>query len=247
MEKDIKRVEELDQRGLAEYIIDIAHRTFVHEVLWYREIEHQLGPERALEAMDRVWPMYSKRMVRKVCEALGVEENDGVPKALEEMDREKQLALIYKLSKNWLAQDGFWFQEVEFTEGMNDAKRCNDSTWTRFSPFEAHSIKTMLGLGEHPGLEGLELALNYRVYGRLNNQVSHFEDGALIFEMVKCKVQDKRVKKGLADYPCKSAGLVEYSTFAKAIDSRIKTECICCPPDELPEGCFCKWKFTINE
>ena len=70
---------------------------------------------------------------------------------------------------------------------------------------------------------------------------------ALIFEMNDCRVQSARVRKGLADYPCKSAGLVEYARFAEAIDDRIRTECIGCPPDAHPAEWFCAWKFTIIE
>jgi hypothetical protein len=58
-------------------------------------------------------------------------------------------------------------------------------------------------------------------------------------------VQDARRRKGLEDYPCKSAGVVEYSSFAQAIDPRIRTECMACPPDDIPDGLFCAWKFSI--
>ena len=56
-----------------------------------------------------------------------------------------------------------------------------------------------------------------------------------------------RQRKGLADYPCKSAGMVEYPFFARAIDPRIRTECVGCPPDPHPQGWFCAWKFTLEE
>ena len=46
--------------------------------------------------------------------------------------------------------------------------------------------------------------------------------------------------------PCKSAGVVEYPTFATAIDPRIRTECIGCPPDEHPAEWYCAWKFTLE-
>jgi hypothetical protein len=65
--------------------------------------------------------------------------------------------------------------------------------------------------------------------------------------MNNCRVQAARKNRGLADYPCKSAGIVEYSTFASQIDSRIKTTCVACPPDEHPVEWFCAWRFTIEE
>jgi len=145
---------------------------------------------------------------------------------------------------NWLANDGIWFQAVEFKQGMNDAKRCNDSCWAQFSPFEARSIKKLLGLAEAPGLDGLKKALQFRLYSFINVQSLHEEkEKSFVFRMNECRVQNARKRKGLDDYPCRSGGQVEYRAFAETIDSRIKTECICCPPDEHPEEYFCAWKF----
>ncbi len=244
-ENEIMRAEDMTQEQLGDYIMEMLHRMMVHETLWFREVEHQLGFERALKAMDYAWGKTQKIEMKRLAEEIGFEEENGVPKIFKTMPKEKQLHLIDSIAKNWLAQDGVWFQAVEFVDGMNDAKRCNDSTWGRFSPFEAWSIKRLLGLGEHPGLEGLEKALNFRMYGRLNIQSCHWDGDALIFEMNECRVQTARIRKGLADYPCKSAGLVEYSRFASGVDSRIKTECVGCPPDEHPANWFCSWKFTI--
>ncbi len=246
-QKELQRPEDMNQEQLAEYILDLLHRMAVHHTLWFREAEHQLGFAKALKAMDYAWEQTKRLTGKRLAAELGFAEENGVPAALTQMPRPKQLALADAIAKCWLAQDGVWFQAVEFSEGMNDAKRCNDSTWCRFSPFEAHAIKKLLGLGEQPGLAGLERALNFRMYGRLNKQSSHYEDGALIFAMNDCRVQSARTRKGLADYPCKSAGLVEYARFAAGIDSRIKTECLGCPPDVHPQEWFCAWRFTLQE
>jgi len=65
--------------------------------------------------------------------------------------------------------------------------------------------------------------------------------------MTKCRVQAARKRKGLEDYPCKSGGVVEYTTFANTVDKRISCECIACPPDPHPEGWFCAWRFRLEE
>ena len=97
-----------------------------------------------------------------------------------------------------------------------------------------------------PGIEGLATALNFRLYGRLNKQnINIVDDNTLVFEMNDCRVQSARIRKGLPDYPCKSAGLVEYSRFAEFIDHRLKTSCLGCPPDEHPTDWFCAWRFEL--
>jgi hypothetical protein len=65
--------------------------------------------------------------------------------------------------------------------------------------------------------------------------------------MNKCRVQTARERKGLPDFPCKQVGIIEYEEFARTIDPRIETKCICCPPEEHPEEYYCAWKFTLEE
>lgn len=244
--KEIRTADDMDAVELASYIMDMFHRMAVHHTLWFREVEHQLGFEKALQVMDRAWMETRKTSIRRFSKEFGFTETDGRPDFLTALPKDRKMALLDAIAKNWLAQDGYWFQSVEFSYGMNDAKRCNDSTWARFSPLEAHAIKKLLALGEHPGLEGLERALNFRMYSRLNKQSSRWENGALLFRMDDCRVQSARCRKQLPDYPCKSAGLVEYARFAEGVDSRIRTECIGCPPDDHPAEWFCAWKFTIE-
>lgn len=246
MDKEIRSIEDLDQRQLVEYALDMLHRLMVHHTLWFREVEHQLGLARALQAMDNAWQETRRIMGERWGQALNFTAEDGVPTALAALPREKQLAFIDAIAKNWLAQDGVWFQVVERQYGMKEAKRCNDSTWSRFSPLEAHAVKKLLQLGDRPGLAGLERALAFRMYGRLNRQRCVWQEGALIFRMENCRVQSARQRRNLPDYPCKSAGLVEYACFAEGIDDRIRTECLGCPPDDHPTDWFCAWRFTLE-
>lgn len=238
--------EELSQEELARFVVDMLHRIAVHHVLWFREVEHQLGFQKALDIMKEAYSGTLGIQMKRLSKELGFELENGLPRPLLDMPREKLAGLMDIVAKNWLANDGVWFLAVEGNHGMNDAKRCNDSCWTRFSPFEAWSIKQFLGLDEYPGLEGLKKALRFRMYSRLNVQTIFDEDGDSIqFQMNVCRVQAARQRKGLDDYPCKSVGLVEYGYFAASIDPRIKTECIGCPPDPHPEEWFCAWRFYM--
>ncbi len=237
----------LTKKDNAKLILDFFHRTMMHHALWFAEVRHQMGTEKAYAVMEEAWKRSSSIQMKRIAKTLGFEMEDDIPKPLLDLPQKELEALRDAMAVNWLANDGVWFQAVEFKYGMNDAKRCNDSCWAHFSPFEAWSIKRLLNLPEKPGIAGLKKALEFRLYNFVNKQSFTDEtENSIIFRMNECRVQVARKRKGLADYPCKSGGLVEYTTFAEAIDSRIKTEVIACPPDPHPDEYYCAWRFFIE-
>jgi len=238
--------EALGREDRARFILDIFHRILIHYALWFTEIRHQMGPDKALEMLGAAWDRGYPIQMRRLSKLLHFNLENNLPEALLNMPVEAQKTLLEGVAANWLANDGVWFQAVEFSSGMVDAKRCNDACWGHFSPFEAWSIKRFASIPENAGLEGLKAALTYRIYA-LINRYSIIDEGpdAFIFQMNDCRVQSARKRKGLDDYPCKSGGTVEYTYFAKAMDPRIHVECIGCPPDPHPDEWFCCWRFSI--
>ncbi|MCX7982301.1 MAG: DUF6125 family protein [Syntrophales bacterium] len=236
-------IEELNDEELVGFILDVFHRAVIHHGLWFSEVIHQEGLEKALDIAFQVKKKSIPLQVERLKKIFSLPQDYT---AL--ISRERLLNLLDALAINWLANDGIWFQTVESVRHMNDAKRCNDSCWAKFSPFEARAIKDFLGLPVRPGLEGLKRALKFRIYARINVQ-SIVEEGPdrFIFFMNDCRVQSARKRRNLPDYPCKSAGMVEYGRFAEFIDDRIVCECIACPPDSHPEDWFCGWRFSLQE
>jgi hypothetical protein len=245
MAEEMKGIEKLDNPALGRLAVDMLRRSLVHYGIWFNEVDHQLGLEKAMQVEDEVFGKYYPIVLKRLSGALGLAVDNGLPQALSDLPREKILSLIDAISATWLAGDGLWFQAVEARQEMFTAKRCNDTCWIKFSPFEAERIKSLLDLPDNGGLDALETALCYRLYSRINTQSTERQGDSLVFKMVNCRVQDARRRKGLDDYPCKSAGVVEYTSFARAVDPRISTECIACPPDSLPADWFCAWKFYI--
>ena len=165
---------------------------------------------------------------------------------LEHFSREQLEELLIDFAKRWLAHDGLWFQQVEKKHGMEEAIKLDAGAWEKFTVLEAQRIMKFLKLKPGGGLTALEKALNHRLYSFINKQVIEKpNENTLIFKMLDCRVQSARKRKNLPEFPCRSVGLVEYSGFAAAIDSRIKTECLHCPPDDHPEDSYCAWQFTI--
>ncbi len=161
--------------------------------------------------------------------------------------REMLEGMLTDFAKNWLAHDGLWFQAVEKQFGLEKAIELDREAWEKFTVIEAKRIMDRHNISENSGLDGLKKALAFRMYAFINKQeIRNETDRSFEFYMVDCRVQSARRRKQMPLFPCKSVGVVEYSEFAKTIDPRIKTECICCPPDESAgDGFYCGWRFSI--
>ena len=166
---------------------------------------------------------------------------------LQNCSREQLEGMLIDFAKNWLAHDGLWFQAVEKQLDMDTAIKLDTEAWERFTRIEAQRIMKRHSIKEGSGLEGLKKALGFRMYAVLNKQeFTHETETSFEFFMIDCRVQSARARKGMDLFPCKSVGLVEYIGFAKAIDPRIKTECIGCPPDDhAGKEYYCGWRFSI--
>ena len=166
----------------------------------------------------------------------------------ESMSREELLKAVEMFARNWLAHDGCWFLASEERDGMEVAIELDTASWARFAAVEAARIRRTFDLPEAGGLEALARALELRMYAAINRQHAEWSEDRTVlrFFMDNCRVQETRRRKGLPDFPCKSVGIVEFSTFARTIDPRIRTTCLHCPPD-APPGKNCGWEFTLEE
>jgi ubiquinone/menaquinone biosynthesis C-methylase UbiE len=172
----------------------------------------------------------------------------GVPLAFSAMDRAGLLKALDVFAKNWLAHDGCWFQAAEERYGMEGAIDLDAASWRRFAAVEARRVMGAFGIQPMGGLDALERALALRMYSFVNPyRIDRSADGrTLRFFMESCRVQEARHRKGLSDFPCKPVGQVEFETFARTVDARVRTRCLQCPPD-MEAGGHCGWEFCLNE
>lgn len=163
------------------------------------------------------------------------------------LSRDELIGLIEDSARNWLAHDGLWFQAVERAHGLDAAIKADVEAWRAFTVIEAERIMERHGIAPGGGIPALVKALSLRLYAFLNKQdVIEQTEGRVVFRMLDCRVQSARKRKGLPGFPCKPVGLVEYEWFAKTIDPRIQTRCICCPPDKHPDDVWCAWEFALK-
>lgn len=164
-----------------------------------------------------------------------------------ELTADTMYEMLQDFAKNWLAHDGLWFQAAEKQYGIAKAIELDTEAWASFTVIEAKRIMARHNIDAGSGLAGLKKALGFRLYAFLNVQeIRNETENSFDFVMVDCRVQSARHRKGMDLFPCKSVGIVEYTEFARTIDSRIKTEVIQCPPDkEAGTDFYCGWRFSI--
>lgn len=230
---------------LAGRVIEAGRQIGVHYGLWLAEAAHQFGPEAAVAMESRVGDAYIPLLTRRIERALGL--SDNVNEVLAALGEETLGRLLDALSVSWLAADGVWFREVEDRRGMHDAKRVNDTCWSRLGYYEALRAKAALGLPERGGLAAVKAALGARLVSRINQwEIEEETSEAFVLRMVRCRVQSSRERQGLPPYPCISGGSVEYTAFAAGIDPAIRVSCVSCPPDVTRTDCACAWRFSLS-
>lgn len=166
---------------------------------------------------------------------------------LQSLGKDELIRIIVDDAKNWLAHDGLWFQAVEGRYGLEAAIEADRAAWEQFTVIEAKRILERLGMKPGGGIPALLRCLEHRLYARLNTQDAvEVTATRAVFRMRDCRVQSARRRKGLADFPCKPVGLVEYAGFARTIDPGIRTRCISCPPDAEAGDVACAWEFSLE-
>jgi hypothetical protein len=242
-----KDVTGLSREELIRLVGILAGKALVHYGLWFSQAVRHQDLDSGLSVESEVIRGWGPVALKRLAPHLGIEMEGDVPRVLISKTNEELVALLQDISKIWLISDSLWLQALESRFDPGRAKLVNDFCWSTFARMEAFKMREFLDLPPRGGLKALEKALQYRIYSCvIDSEVSWESENALIWKVLACRVQSERRDKGMEPYPCKSAGIVEYSRFAQGIDPAIRTECISCPLDPAPEGLVCAWRFTIR-
>jgi hypothetical protein len=172
--------------------------------------------------------------------------DEALSAATAHLSRDDLVRWLGDAAKLWLAHDGLWFRAVERAAGLSEAILRDGEAMAAWTVIEAKRVMERLALAPGGGLDALETALRARLYALLNRQEIRREGDRLIFTMLTCRVQDARSRQGLAAFPCREVGLVEYAGFARVIDADLEVTCRHCPPGDLPPGAWCSWEFRMR-
>lgn len=72
-----KKMETITAEERAAHIMDMFHRMTVHHTLWFREVEHQLGFEKALTVMDYAWTQTRNAAIHRLAAQFHFPEQKG--------------------------------------------------------------------------------------------------------------------------------------------------------------------------
>ncbi len=66
MTDQIDTIEDLNSTQKAHLVLDFLHRIVVHYGLWFSEVRHQMGPEKALEVLKGVFDRSSAIQLKRL-------------------------------------------------------------------------------------------------------------------------------------------------------------------------------------
>jgi hypothetical protein len=162
---------------------------------------------------------------------------------LEDMDRDGLQDYIRSLLWQFRLCDAFWFLKVEEAFGQDTAEDINARVWAKAGELCGRDIVERFGPFS-PGVRGFFEA--YRLFPwslMVDYDVAWIADTEARVRVRDCPPQTGRLKHGLPEYACKEMHANEFRAFARAVDPRIRVDCVFAPPDEHPADCFCEWRF----
>jgi hypothetical protein len=171
------------------------------------------------------------------------------PDWLKDLTREQLERLMALHAWGLLGIDGLYFLGIEKRHGTEEATEVDTEVWEAYGRMEPERLKAALDI-EGDGLEDIATALRASswLFYIPDSEFKVLDEGNRMTLTVKdCRIQRKRLKKDLGEFPCKPVGVAYLENFVKAFDERIKVRCGFCPPDEHPEKEWCQWEFVLGD
>jgi hypothetical protein len=162
------------------------------------------------------------------------------------MPAEKLLDYLFLQIRNLWRVDGLYFLGIEKKFGTEAATKIDARVWEAMASIEAKSLQRMFQAGENPDLSVI-IELLRKSSWALDQPFKTIETGArhTVLGVDRCRTQEARLGKELAEFPCKRVRFSYLKNFVKTLNPKIEVKCLVCPPDKHPKDSWCKWEFKL--
>jgi len=173
-------------------------------------------------------------------------QTDQDRKMLEEMPKEKLLDLLFYHIHNLWRVDGLYFLGVEEKFGTEAATEIDTSCWRLMGKLEARELKNLLGIKEN-NIPALMRVLKHTSWS-LDQRDKEIEvsEKRGVYRVTKCRTQETRIEKELAEFPCKNVRFTYLKSFTEEFNPNIEVKCRVCPPRKHPPDVWCEWEFQLR-
>lgn len=166
-------------------------------------------------------------------------------KRFKDLGMEKLIELFMNNVKTVWRVDGLYFQGIEKRFGQEAAREIDRESWESIARMEAKDLKKIFRYdGSSEDFTNMLLNTSWALYQEEKKVVE--KEDEVEFYVVRCRVQEARIKKGLGVFPCKEVRYSYLKAFSDELDKNVEAEVISCPPDEKKPDYWCGWRFKFK-
>jgi len=154
--------------------------------------------------------------------------------------------LVELCSRSSNTVDGLWFLAVEQKYGLDVALKMDEEVWQRLGQIHTRRLLKTFTIKEDSPIRTLVKLLEVDpIWVVFKHEIPVLTDNKAIFRVTDCPAQVARVRDGKGEFPCEGVETAFFTSYAEAVDPRIRVTCLLCPPAAHPPQYWCEWQFEI--
>ena len=114
----------------------------------------------------------------------------------------------------------------------------------RAAEVQVYRLKKFFNLGDD--MSALMKIFDFSEFcSNIEYEYLEVSDERLIWRVTKCPMQIDRINAGMPELACKLSAIYINERIAKAINPKMKSICVYCPPDPHSDDRWCEFEYKI--